>query len=210
MLIVGGQPTNFNYCAFDGQTGLHVGGNVFDITTGTPTVVGSLIPMTDEGNGVYVGSFTPALGKFYTVVAAVYTDNTYSTVNTGRPPGASQFDSFTVDNTTFTFNYGTWDFNDVESITATVFNLTDSTQSSFAMTHVAFGVYFGKYVGTVGKEYFVSKIPADSTYAPAGDSFQCFQVFSGPPIVLPAATLVGQSLIATLSGQSLGGILVGR
>jgi hypothetical protein len=63
--------------------GLFVGMQVIDYSTEEPVPVGSVIPMlADEvGSSLYVGLFTPLLGKTYVVKKNVYTDGTYTTID---------------------------------------------------------------------------------------------------------------------------------
>lgn len=174
MLVKGGQSANFNYPTYDQATGLFVAGSIYDVTTGAPSLVGSPIAMTDESNGVYVGSFTPVAGKSYLVISAVYLDSGFTEVDTSRAPEADQYDAFTTDTSLLNFNYGAYDQDDSLTLSANVFNLTDSAMSTVAMAYVTLGVYFGRYQGAVGKSYAVIKSPSDTTRPPGADSFQTF------------------------------------
>ena len=195
MIVSGGQQANFNYGAFDGQTGLFVGGIVYDVTTGTPNLVGDPIPMTDLGNGGYFGTFTPSAGYSYLIICAVFTDNTYVTVNPDRPCAAYNYDSFLTSSALMNFNYVADGGNSGLTILATVYNITDATQATLNMIYVDFGVYFGQVIGQVGSNYYVTKVPSDSNYSLGIESFQCFLINSGQN--------QQSSMIATLVGQQL-------
>ena len=202
MLVNGGQSANFNYGAYDGVTGLDIGALIYDVTSGSPSFLSGPTPMTDAGAGVYVGSFTPLSGSSYLIIMAAYTDNTFLTVDQSRSPAAINYDAFITDTATLNFNYGAYDQNASLTLVATVFNLTDSSQSSFNMTHVALGVYFGQYTGAITKSYLVVKIPTDPTRPPGVESFQSFAINGGSLVineyVSPVLIVTGQSLNASL------------
>ena len=208
MIVKGGQPCNFNYAAFDRTANLFVAALIYDVTTGSPVLVGSIIPMPSEGNGAYVGSFTPTGGHFYLVIKAVYTDGTYSTPSPDWPPSAEQYDSPTSDTTLLNFNYGAYDENTHLTINATIYDLTDSTQASIVMAHVALGVYFGQYHGALNKSYSVLKVPTDFTRAPGLDSFQTFTISGGGTSTDPGIQNVVQGVEYEINGVPLVGTLV--
>lgn len=64
--------------------GLDVGLSVYDVTTGTPSLVGSVVAMANiTGTHSYFAQFTPVSGKQYVVHKAVYTDGTLTTIDVG-------------------------------------------------------------------------------------------------------------------------------
>lgn len=198
MIVSGGQPANFNYVAFDGTTGLFVAGLIYEVTTGSPVLVGPPVAMTDMGDGVYVGQFTPDSGESYLIISAIYDDAGFTTPSAERPPAADNFDAFTMSNSLLNFNYGTYDQNPFLTINATVFNITDIVSNSFTMTHVALGVYMGQFIGANMKQYLVEKIPTNPDYTAGADSFQTFPIFASALVQFESANLIGQSLTAIL------------
>lgn len=200
MLVLGGSPVSFNYATFDEVSGLYVAGSIYDISTGSPVFV-SKVGMTNQASGIYVGSFTPVAGHFYLVICAVYTDAGFTTPDTTRAPGATNYDAPTTDTSLLNFNYGSFDQNAGLTINVTVYNLTTSTFTTMTMTYVTLGVYFGQYQGSNGFSYLVTQIPTDTSLAPGCNSFQAAVLGGNSTIItnyLNAATLVGQNLAAVL------------
>lgn len=203
MQVVGGLSTNFNYPTYDEASGLFVGGLIYNVTTGTPSQVGSTVQMVNEGNGFYIGTFTPAVGQSYLIVMVVFTDSGYSVINTTRAPGATQIDAYSTNTALLNFNWAAFDQNASLTVSATVYNLTASTSSSVSMSEVIYGVYFGQYQGSVGNQYAVVKIPSNG-YVAGGDSFQAANIGSGSTnvIELSQALLYGQNTQWQLRGTS--------
>lgn len=227
MFVNGGQPVNFNYTTFDAQSGLNVAAVIYDVTNGTPALLSGPTAMTDKGNGTYVGSFTPVLGKYYLVIAACYTTSGFTTPDTTRAPSPFNFEAAASNTAVLNFNYGAFDQYASYTITATIYNITDNTSANVTMVYVTLGVYFGQYTGAVNKSYFVYQVPSPSA-SPNSESFQCFaiagtstdpgiaNVASGVSYEINNVPLVGtlQAVTnniqgATLSGQSLKATLVG-
>lgn len=201
----------FNYGTYDRVTGLYVAAKIYDITTlGSPIFV-SLVPMTDQSNGNYVGSFIPQINKTYLVIAVVFTDNTYATVNIDRPPAGGVYDCPVSGTAILNFAYGAYDFKDDLSIAAEVFDLTSGAPvlvDTSVMTYVDLGFYVGQYTGANGETYSVFKNPSDTNYAFDVEPFQAFSlttVVNEYPI--SSATLIGQSNIGKLKGQCVNAIL---
>lgn len=208
MIVTGGLPANFNYVAFNGQSGLFVAGSVYDVTTGTPALVGGPTAMTDLEDGSYFGSFMPAMGHYYLVITAVYLDSGFTMPDVTWAPSCDNYDAPYFDTSLINFNYVAYDQGPSLTINTVIYDLTDSTQSSLVMAYVALGVYFGQYQGVIGKSYAVVSQPTDSGRAASGQSFQCFSLSAPMGFQMIAGTLVGQSLNGTLIGQSLNAILV--
>jgi hypothetical protein len=63
--------------------GLFVGLTVFNMTTGSPVQVGSVLPMANvSGENTYVRNFTPSINTPYLFLKQVFTDGTYTALNT--------------------------------------------------------------------------------------------------------------------------------
>lgn len=94
MIVRANIPYCLEYPTFDQQTGLFVGARIIDITSGLPgSQVGNVLALTDETDGLYRNVFTPAAGKRYRVIKQLYTDGTYTTVDTGRAPDIEVLDA---------------------------------------------------------------------------------------------------------------------
>ena len=231
---------NFNYATFDQNTGLYVRASIYDLTTGT-AVLATTVVMTNSLDGVYKGTYSGTLGHTYLVVALVFTDNTYSTLDTSRAPGSSIYQNINSSNTTIYFAYATFDQNSGLYIAGNVYDVTSGNtfKSQVQMTNVIAGVYWGSYTGTLNKTYLVSQLvytdntysTVDTTRAPASDSFQVWNlslvsgsstdpgvsnVVNGVAYEIAGVNLVGtfQPVVnvlqqATLIGQSLQATLVG-
>jgi hypothetical protein len=70
---------------------------VFDVSTGSPVQVGSTIAMAHMSNGTYVGFFTATATKTYVINKAVYTDGTYTGLNTLYSPGSESFQASSIE-----------------------------------------------------------------------------------------------------------------
>lgn len=82
-----GVPCGFEV-AFDSPS-LNVGMSVFDMSSGSPVLVGSVIAMQNTGGNQYYGEFTPAtVGKRYAILKAVYTDGTLTTLSSAYAQGS--------------------------------------------------------------------------------------------------------------------------
>lgn len=82
----------FNYGVFNQNAGLSIQGNIFDVTNGTPTLVDQ-VPMPHIMAGVYYGFFSGTIDHAYEIVKLVYTNNSFSTVNTNYSPGSDSVQS---------------------------------------------------------------------------------------------------------------------
>ena len=205
MNVNGGQLTSVNYLAFDQVSTLKVAASIYDITTNTPTLIGSPSALTYQTAGMYIGSFTPVAGHYYLVITAVYLDAGFTTLDPQRAPKAENYDAPTVDTTKLNFNYAAYDEAIGLAVTASITNVTNALTVTQAMFHVAMGVYLGQYAGTVGKTYAVTKYSSDPFRAPGSDSFQCYALNSSVINItnyLSQATLVGPSVTGVFQGHS--------
>lgn len=193
MIVQGGLLTGISYIAYDRASGLFVAAKIYDVTTGTPSLV-QTVPLPYVANGLYSGSFTPLAGHNYLVISLAFTSNSYVTPDGTRAPNAINIDAPVADTSIINFNYAFYDQNSGDTVEATIYDVNDDTSSTQAMLYVAYGVFYGRYVGTVGKTYNISTVPSDTTdYSPSGDSFQCFY--------LGGATVTNIFQTATLFGQ---------
>lgn len=90
----------FNYTAYDADDALFIRAAVYDTSTGTPVFLQN-INLVLAAIGAYIGVFTGTLGKTYVAAIAVYTDGTYSTVNTARAPAAASLSTVESGNVVF-------------------------------------------------------------------------------------------------------------
>ena len=85
MLLPAGIPAGFS-AVFGGATDANVAMTVFDVTA-SPSVAQAAAVMTPTIAALsYFGRFTPQPGKIYQVFIAVYTDDTFATVNDSYEP----------------------------------------------------------------------------------------------------------------------------
>lgn len=192
-----GQNFSFNYPAYDGSTGLFVQASIYEITTGSAVFLSNVV-MTGAANGVYTGDFAGGLAKSYLVIVVVYTDGTYSVVDTTRPPWAECYQNLALTPSKLFFNYGAYDQATGLFIAAKVYDVTSglSLITTVHFAHVAFGVYFGSFTGTLSHTYLIQKsVYTDGTYtvvdtsrAPGADSLQVI-VSYGAPLPLAFTTL---------------------
>lgn len=84
----------FAYAAYDYDPDMDVAGNVYDVTSGSTFI--SRIAMVEADFGVYFGTFETTVDHAYIVEKSVYTDNTYTTVDTDRAPSLDSFQSFDI------------------------------------------------------------------------------------------------------------------
>jgi hypothetical protein len=179
-IIQTGVPFNFTYGAYDQSNGLFIATTIYDITNNTPILVG-FIPNVNVGGGVYEGSFTGSLNKNYLTITVAYTNNTYLTVDTTRPPSAECYESINTQSSSFCFNYAAYDLNPNLFVAGSVYNPTTGFIEKVIMNHVANGVYYGAFTGvTQNNSYYVlSYVYTDDTYTtvdssrtPGNDNYQ--------------------------------------
>lgn len=94
---------SFAYGAYDENNSLFLRANIYDVTTGTPVLVGT----TDLENvsiGVYFGSFVGTVGYNYQIAVAVYTDGNYVDVDPNRSPACYSFDCILLSGLTLVLN----------------------------------------------------------------------------------------------------------
>jgi hypothetical protein len=70
------------------DSGLPVGMSVYDVTGSSPVLVQGPNAMSNTVNGTYVGKFTPVLNKSYLIFKAVYTDGSFTTLDTDYVAGS--------------------------------------------------------------------------------------------------------------------------
>ncbi len=83
----------FDYTDYGQSSSLNIEAKVYNVTTGTPVLVGS-VPMAHVFAGCYFGTFTGTVGQTYAVQKVVYSDPGYTTPDPNRAPAASHFQSF--------------------------------------------------------------------------------------------------------------------
>lgn len=70
---------------------LDVAMSVFDTTSGTPILVSGPTAMALVVDYTYFGIFTPVAGHSYVVLKAVYTDDTYTTLDPNHSQASESF-----------------------------------------------------------------------------------------------------------------------
>ena len=90
-IVPSGKPINFEYSSFDGLSSLFPAMKVYDLSSGTAVLVAT-VGMTHVFNGTYWGTYTfpvSSSGKNFLIQKSVYTDNTYTVLNSlGYSPGS--------------------------------------------------------------------------------------------------------------------------
>lgn len=212
MLINPNQSFPLTFSTIDATSSWDVAAKVYDVTTGTPVLVSTVTLSPTIVSGVYVGAFTPAADKAYFVITGVFTDGTFATPDTDYSPDSANFETYTTDTSILNFNYSAYDQNATLTISATVFNATDNIHSSVSLSHVAMGAYYGRFVGAVGKSYYIAKLATDLSYSPGSDEFQGYDLAGGSgsgagTITLPGIVTGDLTGSGDLTGNKLSGTL---
>lgn len=79
----------FNYATYDQNDALFLAANVFNVTESTSYL--ATTAMEHIALGVYFGFYVGVLNNSYIVSKAVYTDNSFETVDPNRAPGSDSF-----------------------------------------------------------------------------------------------------------------------
>lgn len=184
--VIAGSPFQFNYPAASLDNSLFVRATIFDISDGSATQVDT-VDLDFTAIGTYSGSFTPDPGKTYLVVALVYTDGTYATVDDNYAPWANIYKTQDAPLLFYAFNYGAYDLDESLFIATSIYSLAGFV-TKVELAHVLGGVYFGTFTGVLNTAYAaITGVYTDNTYtvidenrSPAADSFQQFA-----PLELP-------------------------
>lgn len=209
-----------NYPSYGLVTGLFIQATVYDVSTGTPNVVAHLT-LAEIQNGFYSASYPGVSTKTYLVITLVYTDNTYSTIDTNYAPNA---DCYKVTDAPVAFgamNYGIYSQESDLFIAASIFNCTTgslSFVSKLLMTHILGGVYFVSFTGLQDNSYQVLKFvytdgtlaTVDTNWNAGSDIFELIQgggSSGGSSVLFEGAQLNGQDNSANIVGQTLSAVL---
>lgn len=79
------------YATYDQNDALFIQTSIYDASASTPTFIQNTA-MVLVAFGVYLAMYIGADGKSYGLISAVYTDNTYTTVDTNRAPLSDNMD----------------------------------------------------------------------------------------------------------------------
>lgn len=211
-------PFPFNYPSDGLESGLFVQASIYDVSTGTPSLVAETA-LTEIQNGFYSANFTGLSGKTYLVICAVYTDGTFTTIDTTKAPWADCYKSADAPVLFAAFNYGVYTQDPSLFIGASIYDCISGTPTfiqKINMAHVFAGVYFCVFTGVNGHCYEVLKFiytdmaltTIDLNWNAGSDIFQLFPGGAGNgSVLLQSANLKGQSLVASLRGQSLKAVL---
>ncbi len=88
----------FAFATYDSNPGLYLSANLYDVSLNTAVLI-TAVTMAHVAHGVYFGSYVPTAGKTYLVDQAVYTNNTYTTLDPERSPNANSFQGSVFGNT---------------------------------------------------------------------------------------------------------------
>lgn len=89
-VVPSGKPIDFEFTAYDGNTGLFPAMKIYDLSSGTATLVAT-VAMVSVLNGTYWATYTFTVaqtGKSFLIQKSVYTDNTLSTLNSTYAAGS--------------------------------------------------------------------------------------------------------------------------
>lgn len=209
-LVQANQVFSVSYGAFDQSDDLDVGFYVYDVSTGSPVFV-EIIAGESAGFGAYTSTYTAASGQTFLIIGAVFTDDTYVTLDPIYSPDAQCFQAPESSVVTFlAFNYATFDADPNLFIQASIYSLSSGSPvlvDTYELELAGLGAYFGFFDGDQGNTYVVTSVVyTDDTYmevntarAPAVDSFDC--ITAGVTNVLCEAELIGQSTEAILEGN---------
>lgn len=200
----------FNYPTYDQNNSLFVKANIYDVTTGTPVLLRT-VNMLNISNGCYSGTTIALSGKTVLIIALVYTDGTYTTIDTTRSPWADVFKSSDALDTFLGFNYGVFDQSS-QDIAGNIYNVTSGTPVfvvQIPMILVLGGVYFGSFTGVEVNNYEVIKLiytditytVPDEDYAPGVDSLQIVPSSNSGNLVLAELLL---SMLQVAAGGPVG------
>jgi hypothetical protein len=198
--IEAGQNFSFNYTTYDQNTGLFVAFSVYNVTTGSAVFV-QKINGANIGFGCYSADLMGVAAQTYLIIGLVYTDGTYTTIDTTRAPTADVFQVLQSTTTFFGFALAAFDLASGLDVKATVYKMTSGSpvlDSTDVMTEVLAGVYFGSFSGSVGNTYqIISLVYTDNTfttpdlsYSPSAQGYDSIHLTPNI-LVTGTATLTG-------------------
>lgn len=206
MLIVSpNQEFSFTYQAYDQVSSLFVKFTLYDVSSGVPVLL-TTVTATYASLGAYIGGYTAISGKTYLVIGLVYTDNTYTSIDTNRSPMCGVWQSADAGPNFFGFAYGAYDQAAGLFPRATIYDVSTGSPvfSSFVIPVYAIaGIYFGSMDGVLGKTYqAITAVYTDNGYttsdlnrSPGVDSFDCFVGSGGGGgVFIQRAVLTGHNL----------------
>lgn len=200
-------PFSFNYTDPFQRSDLYVAFRIYDVT-GSPALLTTIVGQyTDFGS--YMGSYQGELGDRYLVIGLVYTDNTYTTVDTSAAQTADVFQVVPLNGqiVDFGFAYASVDYSSSLDIEATIYEMTSGTpalEDAVELEFIEHGVYYGQYTGALNNTYnVISVVYTDNTftvpdenYAPASEEFDAIKLTTD--IVVGArARLIGPVVSCT-------------
>ena len=201
-VVQAGQAFSFNYTDSYQRNSLFVSFEIWDVTS-VPALITTVVG-TYASLGSYMGNYTGVIGHQYMIIGLVFTDGTYTVVDTSSPQTADIYQVVPPSGviTNLGFCYASFDFATNLFIKASVFKMTTGSptfQAGIVLDHVAHGVYYNSYAGTQGNTYdIISAVYTDGTfvtpnlfYAPASDSFDSIKL-SVDILVTGTAHLIGQ------------------
>lgn len=200
----------FCYQSNDASDDLFVQARIYEVSTGTPIFLGSVV-MELAGDGLYGGTYLALAHKAYLVIISVYTDDTYETIDDGRSPVAECYRCLDATTSLMLLNYGAYDQDITLDVAAKIYDVTDGSPvlvDTVAMPEVFAGVYFCAFTGEAEKSYVVNK----SVYT--DDTFEVLN--SERPSGSDQIQLITPGVVYNftdrliLTGQSLSGVLEGQ
>lgn len=186
---------------------LFVAARIYDVTTGTPVLLGSVVMDLGE-NGLYSGGYLAESLKSYLAILLVYTDDSYSVVDTDRAPIAETYKTVDSPSGELLLSYGAFDQAPSMDVAANIYNVTTGTpvfEDQVPMPEVYAGIYFVLYEGFVLNGYAINlAVYTDDSYT---------TVDTDRPFGSDSINTIEPSLIVTndlpfiLTGQNLTAVL---
>lgn len=190
-IVQPGQNFSFNYTDPFQRDTLFIRFEVWDVSA-TPALVATVNGQYTS-NGSYMGIYQGVAGDQFMVIGLVYTDGTYTTIDTsaGQTTDVYQIVPSNGSITTLGFSYASYDYSSALHLRATIWNMTSGAPVSAGnatMAHVAHGVYFGNYVAVADSTYGALMVvytsgsfaTPDTNYSPGSPSFSALDL----PVVI--------------------------
>ncbi len=196
ILVQPGENFGFNYEAYDQSDDLDVAFNVWDVSSGVPVFL-EQIESVYAGFGSYVGTYPAEAGIKYVVDGFVFTDDTFTTIDTSRAPFSACYAGFAGESLSMGFVYASYDFLSTLNIRAMIYDSTSGTpvlEDTVDLIHIENGIYFGSFDGEISSNYqIISVVYTDDTfttpnynYAPASTTFSVIGVTPAPASITGA------------------------
>lgn len=151
-----------SYTAFDFSNALSVAAKIYDMSSGSPVLV-QTSGLANLANGSYWFSFTPNSAKNYLANIAVYTDGTFTSLDSGYSPSDLPFGTgaSVLSYTSYIAQSGLF-------IRAAIYDTTTGSAvfvQNLVLSLMVNGTYYGLFTVTAAHQYIASvAVYTDGTY----------------------------------------------